>query len=156
MLRLEEGHNPKAHSTDRAQIPTTDLSSGADAAVTSSLPSSKDMGQGKEEVEHRSAPSEHPSPTASLLAASLQLSFPLWFLSLLLVSVSSLHLPSVPTLDLATIPSLHPHLSQAQGTRSGSGKLPCLILPPRALNIHYREQHFMVNWTHIQLEMDIL
>ena len=172
VFRPGEGHSLKACGTGQAQTPTTDLQTGADAGATSSLPSIKVMRQGNEEVERRSALSEHPLPTTSLLAVShfatprlfslsLQHILHGCFLSSPFPSSSLRHvvLPSVPRPRLATFPSLHPRLSRAPGARRGAGNPPCLILrlpTPRALNIHDREKHFTANWTHIQLEMEIL
>lgn len=66
-----KGHSPKSHGSGQAQAPTTDLETGEDIGATFSLPSIKVTDQGNEEVGCRSAPSEHPSPTTSLLAAGL-------------------------------------------------------------------------------------
>lgn len=161
IFRPGEGHSPEAHGSDRAQTSTTDLQTGANAGATSSLTSAKVMGQGHEEVNVGQScwsilRPPHPSlkpPCHSISSFSLNPHF----LSSSFPSSSLCHtvLPSVP----ATFPSLHPLLSRAPGTQRGAGNLPCLILgppTPGALNIHDREKHFTANWTHIQLEMEIL
>lgn len=160
IFRPGEGHSPEAHSSDRAQTSTTDLQTGANTGATSSLTSVKVMGQGNEEVNVGQfcwSILRPPHPSLKPLCHSIS-SFSLnpHFLSSSFPSSSLCHmfLPSVPPLFLLC--HLLPH---TPGTQKGAGNLPCLIPgppTPRALNIHDREKHFTANWTHIQLEMEIL
>lgn len=165
IFRPGEGHSPEAHGSDQAQTSTTDLQTGANTGATSSLTSVKVMGQGNEEVsvgQLCQSILHPPHPSLKPLCHSLNfLPFPLSSLSSSFPSSSLRHmvLPSVPTLRLVTFPPLHPLLSRTPGTQRGAGNLPCLLpgLPtPRELNIHDGEKHFTANWTHIQLEMEIL
>lgn len=165
IFRPGEGHSPEAHGSDRAQTSTTDLQTGANTGSTPSLTSVKVMGQGNKEVSvGQSCQSilHPPHPSLMPLCHSISsLSLYPHFLSSSFPSSSLCHIvfPSVPPLCLVTFPFLHPLLSCTPGTQRGPGNLPCLIpgpLTPWALNIHDREKHFMANWTHIQLEMEIL
>lgn len=165
IFRPGEGHSPEAQGSDGAKTSTTDLQTGANPGATSSLTSVKVVGQGNEEVSvgqlcQSILRPPHPSLKPLCHSASSLSLYPHFFSSSF--PSSSLHhmvLPSVPSLCLVTFPSLHPLLSCTSGTQRGAANLPCLIpgLPtPRALNIHDREKHFTANWTHTQLEMEIL
>lgn len=165
IFRPGEGHSPEAHGSDQAQTSTTDLQTGANTGATSSLTSVKVMGRGNEEVsvgQFCLSILHPPHPTLKLRCHSISsLSLYPHFLSSSFPFSSPCHmlLPSVPPLCFVTFPSLHPLFSLTPGMQRGSGNLPCLIPGPPtlwALNIHDREKHFTANWTHIQLEMEIL